>query len=325
MKTRVLTTFILPLFVGFAAPVFAQDAGECASDADCADGTVCEKGMYSNGCGPDAEPCDDTVYEEEFGRCVVPPTECDTDDDCGEYSACESSDVGVCWADSNGDSGCEEPDPDAPSYCVPAFVECQVESDCPREFECVQNDVCLAIDCVEGEACSPCEPTGGQCLPKQIECDADSACPSDWTCVARVEYECSGGGTEPIDGGGSTDEGGADEPVADPAEGERLAPAEEDCVEVVTTSYCQPDDWEGSYYGSDGGFSRADSGEGDDLAGSNGDSEEAASGDSGETSGGGCSVSAGGIGGRGFSWLLLLGAPLLLARRRRSIDALIKQ
>jgi len=342
--SKKLPWIILPFALGYANFSFAQDAPQCASDADCDEGSACEKGRYVNGCNPDAGECDTTVHEEETGTCVVQPVQCSSDADCGEYLACQASETGACWASSDGQSGCTEPDPDAAKYCAPKSFECEVDSDCPREFECVDQVVCPDIACITEPCEAQCSTEGRQCQPKQIECDDDSACPSDWSCLGTVQYECTGGGSS---SGGSTlddptettPEGGeVDAPDSDPAGNETPASdepppdeatlEERSCTEVKSQGYCQPDAWGYSYavdlgeVAQDEGSSNAGTGDPDQAEPPRGDdgasdadaeSEEAA----GEDEGAGCSVTTHAPTRTGaWGWMLLLALPLL--RRRAS-------
>jgi hypothetical protein len=248
------------------------------------------------------------VHEEEFGACVELPAPCATDDDCGEYLSCQSSDLGECWESSDGESGCTEPDPDAASYCAPAIVACETDDECPRDFECAPSEVCPAIACTDGDECEQpvCEASAGECLPKEIECEDDSSCPTDWSCVDTVDYDCSGGGSSDVDDPGTD---------GDPPEPDLLIP-EEMCTEMPATGHCQPDAWDGGFYGGFGEVS-ADAGTGDDL--SRDESEEATGDDDDGSSSdsGGCTVAShGNTAPVPFGLVLLLGAPLLALRRR---------
>lgn len=319
MSYRIKLSYLaIPAVLAFAAPSFAQSSGECESDADCEAGSACEKGSYTNGCNPEQGECDSTVYEEEFGSCVVQPVECSGDSDCGEYSACTSSDSGVCWASSDGSSGCEDPDPDAPKYCSPEVVECESDSDCPREFECSPVESCADIACAPDSDCEQpaCEVTGGQCLPKEIECDDDSACPSDWNCVGTTQWECTG--DEPTDGG--AEPAPVDDPgAADPLPPDDTEPAYEpatSCVEVAAVGHCQPEEWGEVYFASDLDGGEPTSGSGAPKGEAGQDDSSDGEGSQASSDSGGCSVAPGGGQGGTWLWALLLGAPLLLRRRR---------
>jgi hypothetical protein len=322
-RTKLPYLFI-PAILALALPAFSQDDPGCASDADCSAGYTCLKGMGTSGCNPDAGPCDDTVFEEEFGSCEKLPEECESDADCGEYSSCQSSGVGSCWADSDGNSGCEEPDPDAPKYCGPKTLECETDSDCPDSFECALRESCVAIDCAEGTDCEQpaCEPSGGQCVPQEVECEADSDCPSDWSCAVSTGLSCSGGGAaEPApepDFDSDVAEGGASSvpPESIP---------EETCTEVETAGYCLPAGWEDVYAtGGDGAVDAGgeptkgevetprDSESGDDDGVGQGSSDDESSSDA-----GGCSVTTTRSGSPGpLGLLFVLAAPFVFLRRR---------
>lgn len=342
MSYRIHFPFLLtPAILTLSVPAFSQEGTECQSDSDCAESYTCEKGVYSNPCDPEAGPCDDGVYEEEFGTCVKSPVSCETDADCGEYLACvEGESSGSCWQSSDGSSGCTEPDPDAPMYCAPSFSECETDEDCPRSFECVSGESCAAVDCPEGADCDvpACEPIGGECVPQEIECDADSDCPAEWSCFTRTEYSCSGGGSDEdspgeVDGGTSVggssgDVGGEPDPAADPLPTpEPDVVPEETCVETTSQGMCQPSAWDGYYYGTgDSGSATDGGGEALNESDPRGKDDDSATGESGGDSdadassdSGGCSLSvSGGSSPSPLGLLFLLGAPLVVFRRRLS-------
>src|SRR5688572_17066086 len=156
---------IIPACLFGSTAAFAQ-SGECGEDADCAEGQVCEKGMFVPGCdvGPDGDTsdCSSEPQVAETGYCVTPPTPCESDSDCDEYLSCVTQYAGDCAVDSEGNTFCSEPDPGAPKYCSVAALPCEANDECPRDFECVDVTVCLAISCVEGDAecLDACESSG---------------------------------------------------------------------------------------------------------------------------------------------------------------------
>lgn len=109
--------------------------GECASDADCADGTVCEPGLGGEGnvcvagCHQDSQcgagdRCELVVCVTTPcpGQCV-PRSGCATDDDCGAGEVCEPSGPSC-----------------GPSECVPG---CHVDAQCASgQCEIVQCVTC---------------------------------------------------------------------------------------------------------------------------------------------------------------------------------------
>lgn len=317
-RTKLPYLFI-PAILALALPAFSQDDPGCASDADCGAGYSCLKGMSVSPCDPDAGACDATVVEEEFGSCEKLPVECESDADCGEYLSCQSNDSGSCWADSEGNSGCSEPDPDAPQYCAPAVVECETDVDCPSSFECAVRETCAQVDCPEGADCEQpaCEPSAGQCVPQEVECEVDADCPSEWSCANTTETTCSGGGaTEPLP---ETDVAAGGATAAPP---EEMIP-EDTCTTVETVGNCVPAGWEGVYVGgdiaTDGGepvggeaeVPRDDAGTDEDGVGSAESDEDSAS------DAGGCSVTTTSSGSPGpLGLLVLLAAPFVFLRRR---------
>lgn len=272
MKTKLMTyspaALLATAFFVLSATASAQDApeGKCATDDDCPSGGECLKDSWVDGCAPaedgDTSHCSSEVHESEFGTCYVPPEPCDSDKDCEEYMSCqEGGSDGVCIGDENGDFVCEESE--SVEYCMPEYgTDCEVDDDCPREFECVMHQTaCPTIDCVqmEGVECDvpECEPEErGQCEPKEIECEGDDACPSGWSCMGTLVYECSGGGgteIEPILPGEPTESGGEDDGEPPPTDGDSAGGGE-------------------TSGGSGNGGSTGDSGSGED-SGSSEDSE----------------------------------------------------
>jgi hypothetical protein len=115
-----IVSALLSLFV--SATAFAQSGGECGSDADCADGEICE--IYATtdcACAPCApgEECEscDCGGSGDFGACVTPPPTCDTDADCPSHLSCVSgwedspSAAPPCTVDPDGNEECAEPEP----------------------------------------------------------------------------------------------------------------------------------------------------------------------------------------------------------------------
>lgn len=80
----------------------AGSDGDSASAADDPDGPIIEPVAPEENCG--SEP------SGEF-MCQAIETACETDADCLENWTCEENFAGMCWSDSEGNSGCETPDP----------------------------------------------------------------------------------------------------------------------------------------------------------------------------------------------------------------------
>src|SRR5690606_33058263 len=159
-------------FLLFAPPLLAIQIGEeCSNDADCSDGGICQKDMWTNGCAAPsedgAEKCDTTVHESETGFCYIPPEQCESDAECGEYLSCIEESSGSCTGSSDGETICTETK--GPSYCGAASVVCESDADCPRSFECGEAQViCIAMDCPDGEPdCRQCDNEGRkECRPQ---------------------------------------------------------------------------------------------------------------------------------------------------------------
>ncbi len=289
-------------------------AADCTSDADCEAGYECIKGMSSPGCDSSGECPEPTPVEEEVGSCELAPVECSTSDDCPEYLTCADSQELSCWSDSNGNTGCEEPDPNAPKYCSFREMTCATNDDCPREFECVEHESygCPAVDCVEGEECNDtCEPTlEKECQPKKIDCSGGAACPSGWSCITvTTGSDCAEPAPAP---GGTTDpDAPADSGTAPDGGCESFAPTSE--------SFCAPDILVEHGYASDSGGSAENDAGGDSTSGGAPKPEEPKSPGGKATDDGGCSV-APVLGGSSsiFAPLMLLVPFAARLRRRRA-------
>lgn len=259
-------------------------AAECKADKDCPDGFRCEKSMSVPGCATPPDCPDPQPVESETGFCEKAPQSCQTDADCPQFTKCLSSQDSICWADSSGDGGCLETDPNAPKVCAYAPVECQNDAECPANFACtLEPPDCAPIACTPGDECTPppCETSGKQfCEPKAISCQANTDCPADWTCLS-MESDCL---REPAAPGTGDDVGDAS--------------CSSDVVKL-----CSPAGF------SEVGEYRASA----DQAGGNPTAPAAAPADD----DGGCSMPARPASGAGAS-LLLLAALGLLARSRRS-------
>lgn len=290
----------MPFLLALAWPGVAFSA-DCTEDADCAEGFHCVKGASSPGCDPNGDCPEPDVVEDEVGTCERAPVSCDSDADCGEYLSCQSSSDGVCWSDADGQSGCTEPDPDAPKYCAAASTTCSSDADCPREFECVTHDSpCPAIDCAEDAPdCKPCEASSYQvCQPKQIECATDTDCPTDWSCGSVWS------------GGGGGDDVAEPAPLPEESRPQASLPGPDDSTSDSEQRLCFPDAWGGPVYAS---------GDGAPVAGRDNSSAESGSNGESSSSSGGCSVSAAGAATGGFWSLAFLGlAPWLRRRQRRA-------
>jgi len=96
---------------------------ECETDADCAEGQVCENGVCTDAPAPECETDADCAEGQvcEDGVCIdAPAPECNTNADCAEGQVCED---GVCT--------------DAPVL------------DCDTNADCAEGQVCEDGVCVE--------------------------------------------------------------------------------------------------------------------------------------------------------------------------------
>jgi MYXO-CTERM domain-containing protein len=192
-----------------AGSVLAQE--ECAADADCAAGFVCEVVGVSGCAAPACEPgvdCDMvpmTCESEEFYGCV--PAPCSTDADCGAGMVCEVT-----------------------------VTDCStVSQSCDRDGNCTET------------MSAPCETSDAQCVYQwQTACEADADCGAGFTCVEAPEScACSGAPAEPamempammvpegVDGGAAPI-GAIDQPL----------PPDDCSCEPSGAFYCQADEIE---------------------------------------------------------------------------------
>lgn len=177
---------------GYCVPRFESDPAECAQDADCPEGFVCETGFMPCGdigcppCAcdcpegeepcdcecpecPDPEPCDPVA----FHYCVFAPQECGSDAECAEGFECRVQEA--CSV-----SGCE-----CAAGCVcPA---CPDGAECPP-CECEEEPE--PCDCPEDPE-PECEVVGRFCMPKEVPCEADGDCPGDFVCVTWDAPVCA--------------------------------------------------------------------------------------------------------------------------------------
>lgn len=152
-RTRLPVLLLTLGGLALAGPALAADAGDCATDADCAKGMVCEvTGGSACACPSDGpcEPCETVTYRE----CVPGP--CETDADCGADLICVSweedcGDIAVAVPPCAPDSTCDERpappreqcEPVKRSACAPKWAApCEAAADCGEGFECVAMENC---------------------------------------------------------------------------------------------------------------------------------------------------------------------------------------
>ena len=204
---------------------------ECSSNADCADGQVCElEPCPMIDCDPDDPDC--VVPEcSDTGTCVDGPDDgwgssCETDADCPQGFECGVV-GGVSEACAAGED-CPEPTVVEIYGCVPA--SCETDADCEGAFVCItyENDCediaigapdCAGEDCPPPPEIEPCEPTTeGVCGPKwAAPCEKAADCGEGFQCVPEVVDTC---GSTPISSGGAVPSPAPDAPPTEPADDE---------------------------------------------------------------------------------------------------------
>lgn len=211
------------------------DDAECASDADCPGGFICEISTeeicMGMGCPP-GEDCPDEEFCEEYSyaMCVPDFSPCSDDADCSdglvcltyEYTECE--DTAAMPPCPEGED-CPEPEPReepacetvSESFCAPPYVApCATDSDCGEGFACVPEEVCWCSGSSGGGSSGSSGGSSGGGAP-----DPAPDVPDE-------------GGE---DSGGSDDGFGDDEPT-DPEWDEEW---DEDCgCEETGDYYCEP-------------------------------------------------------------------------------------
>lgn len=178
-------------------------AGECDTDADCPLDFVCQEvtipcyDMPTCACAcepcPDGDPdceakCDDCecpepepCEEEDLNMCVFSPTECVSDDDCGEGFEC----FPIEECSGSGSTGC------VCGSCVCA--DCPEGEECPP-CDCPEEPICECDDESEPDFEESCITLASICFPKEVPCETDADCAEDFLCVDIGTSTSSGGG-----------------------------------------------------------------------------------------------------------------------------------
>ncbi|MCC7541391.1 MAG: hypothetical protein IT379_34560 [Deltaproteobacteria bacterium] len=219
--SRPVPWLVVLALMGVPAFASAQPLGECATDADCDAGFVCEvvggSTCAAPGCAPGEEcppppPCE----PEEFRGCV--PAPCATDADCGGDLVC----LEVGYTECSGGAGApacapgEEcpppPPPEEPTctehvdrYCGPRYAApCAVDADCGDGFTCVAAEICTCSAPTPSDPPTPPTPggegdgggeDGGTPMPPPdapppVDPECDCA-PSDTRYCEPVRVECA--------------------------------------------------------------------------------------------------------------------------------------
>jgi hypothetical protein len=279
MMTKTIRSFSLALIPGVLLFATSAWAAECREDADCEEGSECQKAVSVEPCDPNGGDCNSTPVESDTGTCVKLPVVCESDADCSEYLVCQWGPTqGVCWSNEDGETQCEDIAP-AEKYCSVGPKTCEVDSDCPTNFECITTDGCSTRPECDGPDCECLAETSKFCEPKKVECETDAACPTDWRCVQNTITTCSGGGSSGMGGSTGVDMGTDDiapsplppEPADEPMDGSSDSPPtdigddsdgasdgssdglvdpmrpddrpEDNCTVEPAMGYCMPAEW----------------------------------------------------------------------------------
>jgi MYXO-CTERM domain-containing protein len=79
-----------------------------------------EEPIPGDAADPSTRPPDCTCEPTDKKACKLIIAECTAANDCPRGWTCEDNPTGSCWADANGNSGCEPADP--PKYCAPPYA-----------------------------------------------------------------------------------------------------------------------------------------------------------------------------------------------------------
>lgn len=263
------------MMVAWAPMALAQES-ECAADADCDAGFVCE--VVGGGacpaidCAPgetcDLPACDST----EVMGCVPGP--CDTDADCGENQVCYKDSWEACSGSSGGssepcpsDGECPVPEPTPPpeesctteefSQCIPRWAApCVEAADCGPGFTCEPVEQCACsgggstdVACPPGETCPTpepapepdctCEATGeNYCKLIETPCATDSECGDGMVCAD------AGGPDVACANAGAAGAGGSDPSEPVPADGGTPEDTSCEAIAADPEMLCVPADYE---------------------------------------------------------------------------------
>lgn len=271
---------IAALFATAAWTFPAIAHAECATDADCGTGMICQAydsqlcTAYACVAGQPCPPptCETVTYHE----CAPKP--CTTDSECGDGMVCLTQTSTSCPPQPAYDcidpNNCPTIEPVAcvlttTSTCAPKYMApCTVDADCGAGFNCVPEQSCTCSGGTATRAPSSadggvayadagtaypepiptdctCTATGvNSCQMQVIPCTTNSECPADWSCVA---YATGGGGCAvPV-----YPDGGTSDYTCDPAQ-----------QTTTTYSQCEPPYYNYGYGYASGGvtyFGAADS------------------------------------------------------------------
>jgi hypothetical protein len=248
------------LLVGLALGVTVlgspANAQECASDADCGAGLICQSQTASECTGGSTKPCEPNASCEPPQPPVCTDTvvhrcayrACYADSDCGDALVCQPSTT--CSGSASGGTGIATPGTSSGSTGSGTGAA-SGSAGTPVPPPSSEADAGLVATCTTSFP--------GICQPKATTCVNDADCPQSWTCVAAP---VRGGSTSPVavDAGASSitpivtptaPDAGVTSPPADHG---TLSSTGTATSTATTTKICQPKGLtENSGNGSDSG------------------------------------------------------------------------
>ncbi len=135
----------------------------------------------------------------------VSAQECETDEDCPDWMACEPG--GMATADCRPGEACDAGAPEVlPGECRPQEIECETDADCPAGLYCEEQragEVACTAPAPGADASVACEPEQpappvSVCTFEPAECETDADCEQEGFGCLEVEQgggeSCTGGG-----------------------------------------------------------------------------------------------------------------------------------
>ncbi len=163
------------------------EPGTCSSDADCAEGEVCEEGF----CRPGPCICADGSLCDENGQCGSNGGPCagkvcgDLCDPCEGDPNADGCITVISFCQADGACRPERPICEGPGECdenglCPDGRPCNPDGTC-EDLSCSDDSACPPGTACIGGLCQPCDVATGRCGP--LECTSDADCYRGETCV----------------------------------------------------------------------------------------------------------------------------------------------